>query len=180
MNWTSPPARAACGSFQPGCPAPGVLIWTMAASAERCRSPVCDSAARREWGCDCAHVFRRPGCGIWTQHARPAEWLRATPASRWSPPLKGWHERRRTGRLRPRVRLTPGRRSGMKVATTSDKCAGGVALRSKQSGREPRLKVIHDDGAGERWSPRARLLFIIGARLGLWIMIGAIIFAVVM
>ena len=58
---------------------------------------------------------------------------------------------------------------------------GRVAQRPRPPpGRQPRLIVTPDDKLAKRWSPSARLLFIFGVGLGLWLLIGLVVFAVIM
>jgi hypothetical protein len=50
-----------------------------------------------------------------------------------------------------------------------------VALQSKQPKHQPRFEIVHGDESAQRWSPKARVLFIVGASVGLWLLIALIV-----
>jgi hypothetical protein len=59
--------------------------------------------------------------------------------------------------------------------TRKGPCVERVALLPKRPERRARLEVVHRDESAKRWSPRARLLFIVGASAALWLLIALIV-----
>src|SRR5580765_7367487 len=46
---------------------------------------------------------------------------------------------------------------------------------ARRSGHQPRFDVVHGDQSAKRWLPRARLLFIVGASIAIWLVIALIV-----